>query len=126
MEKYRDIANFYLVYISEAHAADVWPIGLSAGVINMKHRTIEERIQCAKNFQQRYSFKIPIITDTMENNFRNIFAAWPFRAFIIKNNKFKYISNIKNSEYDILDIYQYFENLNQFKTNPKNSYNNDF
>ena len=111
MEKYQDIANFYFVYISEAHADDVWPIGLSAGVINIKHQTIEDRIQCAKKFQQRYQFKIPIVTDTMENNFRDKFAAWPFRAFIIKNNQFKYISRITNSEYDILDLYQYFENL---------------
>jgi hypothetical protein len=34
--------NIIFVYISEAHAVDVWNIGLSAGVINHKHKTISD------------------------------------------------------------------------------------
>lgn len=111
MQKFGKIANIYFIYISEAHAADVWPIGLSAGVINMKHIIIEDRIRCAKNFRKRYSFKVPIVVDSMDNLFRDCYSSWPFRAFIIKDKKIRYISDIKNSEYDITDIYRFFRTI---------------
>ncbi len=110
MERYSHIANIYFIYISEAHAADVWPIGLSAGVINLKHKNIRDRIQCAKNLKKRYSFKIPIVVDSMDNLFRDHYSSWPFRAFIVKDKKIKYISDMNDSQYDILDIYRFFNN----------------
>jgi hypothetical protein len=75
----------------------------------MKHKIIEDRIQCAKNLRQRYNFKIPIVADSMDNLFRDAYSAWPFRVFIVKNKKIEYISEIRNSEYDILDIYRFFD-----------------
>jgi len=110
LERYSHIANIYFIYISEAHAADVWPIGLSAGVINMKHKIIQDRIQCAKNLRKRYSFKIPIVADSMDNLFRDYYSSWPFRAFIIKDKKIRYISDMNDSQYDIMDIYRFFDN----------------
>ena len=46
----------------------------------------------------------------MNNLFRDTYATWPFRAFIIKDSKIEYISDIQNAEYDITDIYRFFEN----------------
>ena len=105
------MANIYFVYISEAHAADVWPIGLSAGVINYSHKTLKDRIKCAKNFKKRYNFKIPIWVDDIDNNLRDTLSLWPFRLLIIKDMKFRYISQIKNAEYDIIDVYNFFNSL---------------
>ena len=109
MNRFQQVAHFTFIYISEAHAADVWPIGLSAGVINYKHKSIEDRISYAKKFVDTHQFKIPVVVDTMDNDFRATFSAWPFRVFIVKDNKIEYISNITNSEFDILDIYNFFK-----------------
>ena len=41
----------FIIYINEAHAADVWNIGESAGVINYSHKEIKQRIQYAIKFR---------------------------------------------------------------------------
>jgi len=37
----------------------------------------------------------------MANDFETIFAAWPFRYFVINNNKFVKIGIPENSEFDV-------------------------
>ena len=109
LHRFQDIANIFIIYIEEAHAADECPIGESAGVINYKHKTLLDRIQCAKKFKDRYNYKIPIYTDNMDNSFQETFNCWPFRCIITEQKKIKYISVPDRAEYDFMEIYQYFE-----------------
>lgn len=104
-----------MIYIDEAHAVDEWPIGESAGVINYKHKTLEDRIKCAQNLKNRYNYKIPIYTDNMNNEFQNMYNCWPFRCIILEDNIIKYISTPKNSEYDVMEIYNYLNNKNKLE-----------
>ena len=106
------------VYISEAHATDVWPLGKSAGVANKMHRTITDRQQCAKNFIAEYSFEIPTYLDNMNNIFRDMLASWPFRFYLLKyddehdNYVFEHIAMPEDSEFDfsvLLDILQNYK-----------------
>ena len=96
------------IYISEAHATDVWPIGASAGTDNKKHLTIEDRGQCAQKFIDAFSFAIPTYLDTMEDEVRDSFAAWPFRFFMINHDKsdfrFHHIGYPDDSEFDLLTV----------------------
>lgn len=101
------------VYISEAHATDVWPIGMSAGVMNREHYRIEDRQQCAMNFIKEYDFDIMTYLDNMNNSFRDILASWPFRFYLLKYNEaddnyvFEHIAMPDDSEFDfsvLLDI----------------------
>ncbi len=100
-----------MIYINEAHAVDVWPIGLSAGTINYSHKTINDRLQCANKFINTFDFKIPTYLDSMENQFEEEFSAWPFRYYIIEYNNltsqfvFKYIPDPSESEFDITEIF---------------------
>jgi hypothetical protein len=102
--------NISFVYISEAHATDVWPIGRSAGVLNKKHHTIEDRQRCANNFIKEYEFtEIPTYLDNMKNELRDTLAAWPFRFYLIKYNKdsnfvFHHIGMPEDSEFDLTNI----------------------
>jgi len=81
-EKFSDIASFMMVYISEAHATDVWPLGNTVCV--NQHQTIEERIGAAKkHIVEDRGNKIPMFVDTMNNDFDNVFHAWPERFFIM-------------------------------------------
>ena len=101
------------VYLSEAHATDVWPIGMSAGVMNKKHITIEDRMTCAMNFVTEYDFDIMTYLDNMNNIFRDELAAWPFRYYLVKYNEmddnyiFEHIAMPEDSEFDfsvLLDL----------------------
>ena len=101
------------VYISEAHATDVWPLGKSAGVMNKKHLRIEDRQQCATNLINMYNFTIPTYLDNMEDTFRDTLASWPFRFYLLKYNEdddnyvFEHIAMPEDSEIDfsvLLDI----------------------
>ena len=94
------------VYISEAHAIDVWNIGLSAGVLNTKHQTISDRSMCATKMIETHDFTIETYLDNMNNDLQNQFSAWPVRYYLIESNnddsvyKFNYIPTPTDSEFD--------------------------
>lgn len=92
-----------IIYINEAHATDVWNIGESAGSINKSHKTIEDRIHYAKEFQQRYNVTIPIYCDTLDtDNVETLFASWPTRYFIVgSDHKLLLIGEPQDSELNI-------------------------
>jgi len=93
--------NIFIVYISEAHANDIWPIGISAGTINESHKNIGDRIKCADKFKKEFNLTIPIYCDNMENQFENTMACWPFRYFVVENFKLKYIGQPEDSTFEI-------------------------
>ena len=102
-----------MIYIEEAHATDEWPIGYSAGVLNRKHQTLEDRRNCAMQMINEYDFEIPVFIDSMDNKFQNTYSCWPFRCIIIDNNKtIQYISKPNNAEYDFMELYNYLEKIN--------------
>ncbi len=102
-----------MIYINEAHAADVWPIGLSAGTINYSHKTINDRLTCANKFINTFNFTMPTYLDSIDNQFDTEFSVWPFRYYIINYNQdidqfiFKYIPNPSDSEFDITELFSY-------------------
>jgi hypothetical protein len=93
--KYRNIVNFVVIYISEAHAKDEWP--LSSSDITLQHKTIGDRIHAAKRLNADY----PLYCDSFgENNFESIYSGWPERAFIIDEGIIKFISYHAVDGYD--------------------------
>jgi len=92
---WRGKANFLAVYISEAHAQDEWPLGNH--VCLNQHKTMEERLSVAKDFQEKYDFKLPLLVDTMENTLDNLYACWPERFFIIVDGKMELIAEPTNA-----------------------------
>jgi hypothetical protein len=103
----RQDINIFIVYITEAHAADVWPIGESAGEIIYTHKNINERLACVHKLKQKYNLNIPIYADNMENTFETEFSGWPTRYFVIKNNKFLKISYPTDAELDIVELFEF-------------------
>ncbi|XP_064606199.1 type I iodothyronine deiodinase-like [Liolophura sinensis] len=100
--QYRQRASFLMVYILEAHAKDEWPLGVERSSLPQhlthkdrvaalrkllsedKHGTFSEDLNCESG--------IPVVVDTMENKFNELFAAWPERAYVIKNGKLDLIT----------------------------------
>jgi len=76
--------NFLVVYIAEAHATDVWPLGNH--VVLPSHTCIQDRQTGAKLLQSK-GCQIPIVLDTMNNTFDDTFAVWPERFFLAKKKQ---------------------------------------
>jgi hypothetical protein len=104
-----------MIYINEAHAVDVWPIGLSAGTINYSHKNIGDRAGCATKFKSTFNFDIPIYLDSMSNEFDEMFSVWPFRYYVIEWSKdlsnyvFTHIPNPSDSEFDLTELISLFD-----------------
>jgi hypothetical protein len=106
-EQFSQKCQIFIIYITEAHAADVWNIGLSAGTINYSHKTIEDRMACIEKFAKEFTISTPIYADNMNDDFEMQFAAWPFRFYVVKDGKFLHIGEPDESTFDITVIYQY-------------------
>jgi hypothetical protein len=99
-DKYKFIANIYIVYILEAHFVEKdendnfiggWPIGYQYNYSQPK--TLEERFNMVELLINEYHPTIPILVDDMNNNFQNAYNPWPDRAYMYKNNKIMYIAS---------------------------------
>ena len=85
--KYRDIAEFYIVYISEAHAEDdEWPMPYAKELGIKEHKTYEERCIVADRLRKDKKLTIPCLIDEMDNNVDKIYKGWPDRVFLIRTD----------------------------------------
>jgi len=73
------------VYISEAHAKDVWPLGKHVELSS--HKTFEERVAASDILISKYGMNIPVMYDTMADEFDKNYAVWPERYYIIKQTE---------------------------------------
>eukprot|EP00873_Tetraselmis_striata_P033586 jgi/Tetstr1/453850/TSEL_004011.t1 len=80
------VADFLLVYISEAHATDGWRLG-SVVTTRRQHRSLEERCAAATAMVEAEGLAgaVPVVVDSMANVVRDAYAAWPERLFIIQD-----------------------------------------
>jgi hypothetical protein len=74
-------AHFVYVYIEEAHADDEWP--LSTTFCIKQHKTMEERLTAAKKLVEEFGSTIPVLVDSMANEFNTKYSVWPERFFIV-------------------------------------------
>jgi len=82
-EEFSGKVDFLGVYISEAHANDEWPLGVQ--YCYNQPKTMENRLAIANGFVKDFNFKIPMLVDTMTNQFDSVFASWPERFYIVQN-----------------------------------------
>jgi len=78
-----------MVYIDEAHASDRWPLGSHVDLPH--HQTIEDRQKGAQLLMEKFNFQLPILLDTMDNQFDSKYAVWPERYYFIKEGKMEII-----------------------------------
>jgi len=95
-QDFKEVTNFVAVYITEAHAKDVWPIGDKVCVY--AHKNIEDRLKVANGFVNDYKFQIPMLVDEMSNDFDHIYSAWPERFYIFHQGSLQFIGE-PNSEW---------------------------
>lgn len=84
-QTYRDRAQFFIVYIAEAHALDEWQLASNEreGVCYRQPTNFEERLALARLVEGTLGLTIPTLVDGMDNTAGEIFAGWPERIYII-------------------------------------------
>jgi hypothetical protein len=86
-EGYKDIADFYLVYIKEAHAADSnWPVGYAKELGIKQHINFGERCQVAERLFADKELTMPCLVDGMNDEANKAYHAYPDRIFVIRKD----------------------------------------
>jgi len=77
--------HFLTIYIVEAHAVDEWPVGDPLKISQPLCTT--ERIGVARAFVREYDYQVPMVVDTIKNEFSEQFAAWPIRFYVVEDGR---------------------------------------
>ena len=86
-DSYKDIVEFRLVYINEAHAADgrsMQRIGKDLGVF--EHKDYGERCEVAGRMLSDKKLTIPTVIDGMDNKVGEAYSAWPDRIYVVRKD----------------------------------------
>ena len=81
---YQDVAEFFLVYISEAHAKNDLVPTYSAFKYDIREpESLEQRIGVAAMLVQNKGLTLPCLVDDMDNKTAKTYHAWPDRVYLI-------------------------------------------
>ena len=86
-QDYKDIAEFRIVYISEAHAIDDLrpvPYAIDKGI--KEHKTYGERCSVAQRLIDEGKLTIPSVIDKMDNHVAEAYDAHPNRLFLVRKD----------------------------------------
>jgi len=106
-EKYKDIVHFLTIYLREAHAQDIWPLGQHVTV--QSHKKIDDRISVAREFISANSWRLPTVVDTIEDCFMRTYWAHPERFFAIFDGKLSFKAQPRNAFYPVSDLAEWLE-----------------
>ncbi len=86
-EDYRDVAEFRLVYINEAHATDgKRPVPYAKELGITEHKNYGQRCTTAGRLMADKKLTIPTIVDGMDNEVNAAYKAWPDRIFLVRKD----------------------------------------
>jgi len=103
--KYKDRVDFLTIYLREAHAQDIWPLGQH--VVVTSHKCIDDRIAVANEFIKANSWRLPTVVDTMEDCFMHTYWAHPERFFVLLNGKLAFKAQPRDAYYPVSDLVQW-------------------
>ena len=83
--RYKDRAEFVMVYVREAHPTDGWHMKFNDryGVTLAQPKTIEERTAAAQQCRQKLDFDMPFLVDTMDDTVGGTYSGMPSRLYVI-------------------------------------------
>ena len=76
---------FYIVYIREAHASDIWqdPDNLKDRVSYTEPKSAEERSEMGQLCVAKLGIKFPAVVDGLDNATERAYTGWPERLYVI-------------------------------------------
>ena len=74
-----------MVYITEAHASDVWQMGsnVKQGVVFASPKSIGERESIANSCVRNLHIQFPALVDDFANSTETAYTGWPDRLYVI-------------------------------------------
>jgi len=86
-QEYKDIVEFRIVYISEAHAIDDARPNQFAELKGIyEHKDSGQRCSTAEMMMQEENITIPCIIDDMDNNVSVAYKALPDRLYVVQED----------------------------------------
>jgi Iodothyronine deiodinase len=83
----KDIVEFRIIYIKEAHAADGdWPMDYAKELNITEHDDLPERCATAEKLLKDKSLTIPCVADGMDDAVNKAYHAWPDRIFVVRRD----------------------------------------
>jgi thiol-disulfide isomerase/thioredoxin len=88
VERYRDKAEFLMVYVREAHPTDGWAMSANAsvGVAVAQPKSVEERRKVCTQFTTKLKPTIPVVVDGIDDKVGNAYSGMPARLYVIDAN----------------------------------------
>ncbi len=78
------MAEFYVVYIKEAHAAgSAWSIPIKGEEAIHEPKTFGERKSIAAKCMTKLDIKLPCLVDALDDATGDAYDAWPDRIFVV-------------------------------------------
>ena len=87
-KKYRDRAEFYIVYIQEAHPVDAWQmdVNVKEGALLATTKTLEDRTHAADTCLIKLGLDLPALVDKPDDAVERAYTGWPDRLYVIDTN----------------------------------------
>lgn len=82
-QRYGDRADFYLVYIREAHPERLDEAEIDHDSIRCAEQTLEQRAEIAAAAARGMGVTMPVLIDDMDESACRSYAAWPSRIAVI-------------------------------------------
>lgn len=92
-KRYGEVAQFFIVYIKEAHPSDDWKMSVDKGTQRFIKDPVNtfERFQVANSCMNELDISIPCLIDEMENAAAYAYKGWPDRLYVVgKEGKIAY------------------------------------
>jgi hypothetical protein len=83
--RWRDYADFYAVYIREAHPTDGWSMESNdrVGVKVAQPKSTDERKQVATQCCESLKMSMPLLVDTIDDRVGRAYSGFPDRLYVI-------------------------------------------
>jgi thiol-disulfide isomerase/thioredoxin len=84
-QKYKEQANFLMVYVREAHPTDGWSMesNTRVGVAVAQPRTFDQRAEVAEQFCTRLNPSMPVVVDELSDPVGHAYSGMPARLYLI-------------------------------------------
>jgi len=97
-----------IVYVEEAHPIDGWQFNTPGQYQINQPRKFSERLNCAKHLatvlRQEHKFEPKIFVDGMNNEISSLFAAFPERLVLLRDNTVEFIGGPGPESYSIQEL----------------------
>ncbi len=83
--RYKDRADFYFVYVREAHPTDGWhmTVNESKGICYAQPKSDAERMKVAQACQNHLDLTLPMLVDTIDDQAGSTYSGMPNRLYLI-------------------------------------------